>query len=121
MGGGSGGGGGGQSHDINLLDPPVILTAINQCFKLEKIWQLIFNSLMENTHWGEKATNSEAKSELIQYKSNEVYYESDVVFLKQLSVQEEEPVKWRVQVIMLNIFQLWGKMTSMTSMRIASL
>lgn len=61
MGGGSGGGGGGQSHDINLLDPPVILTAINQCFKLEKIWQLIFNSLMENTHWGEKATNSEAK------------------------------------------------------------
>lgn len=49
-GGGSGGGGGGQSHDINLLDPPVILTAINQCFKLEKIWQLIFNSLMENTH-----------------------------------------------------------------------
>lgn len=56
---------------------------------------------------------SYAGSELIQYKSNEVYYESDVVFLKQLSVQEEEPVKWRVQVIMLNIFQLWGKMTSM--------
>lgn len=56
---------------------------------------------------------SYAGSELIQYKSNEVYYESDVVFLKQLSVQEEEPVKWRVQVIMLNILQLWGKMTSM--------
>lgn len=49
---------------------------------------------------------SYAGSELIQYKSNEVYYESDAVFLKQLSVQEEEPVKWRVQVIMLNIFQL---------------
>ena len=31
---------------------------------------------------------SYASSERIRYKSNEVYYESDVVFSKQLSVQE---------------------------------
>ena len=57
-----------------------------------EIWQLIFNSLMEHTHRGKKQLTvrlSYAGSELIQYKSNEVYYESDVVFLKQQSVQEE--------------------------------
>lgn len=47
---------------------------------------------MEHTHRGKKQLTvrlSYAGSELIQYKSNEVYYESDVVFLKQQSVQEE--------------------------------
>ena len=47
---------------------------------------------MENTHRSKKQLTVSlgyAGSELIQYESNEVYYESDVVFLKQLSVQEE--------------------------------
>lgn len=73
---------------------------------------------MEHTHRGKKQLTvrlSYTGSECIQYKSNEVFYESDVVFLKQPSEQEEGPMKWRVQVIMLNILQnvqLCGKMAS---------
>lgn len=53
---------------------------------------------MEHTHRGKKqltVRQSYAGSELIQYKSNEVYYESDVVFLKQPSVQEGST--WRLE------------------------
>lgn len=50
---------------------------------------------MEHPHRGEKkqltARLSCTSSELIQYESNEVYYESNVGFLKQPSVQEEAP------------------------------
>lgn len=70
------------------------LTVINQCFKLGGNWQLIFNSPMEHTQ-RQSATNTVRPSytgaKLVQYKSNEVYYEADVVFLEQPSVQGERP------------------------------
>lgn len=83
---------------------------------------------MENTHaqgWRRKKSSERrlgyAGSQLIQYKSNEVYYESDLVFFEAAECAGRRPVKWRVQVIMLYILQnvqLWGKMTSI---RIAQL
>lgn len=56
-----------------------------------------------------------AGSGLIQYKSNEVYYESDAGLFGAAECAGRGFVKWRVQVIMpciLQNVQLWREMTS---------